>query len=273
MMALLSVLVPLDPGDVGMVRLRLAVSVARRFEAKLIGVAARQALPQHLYGRGAYIDSRFVDQALSRLDDELVQLAARFREYTSGLDGAEWRSAKTDPMTFLVQQARSADLVIVNRYREEDNEDWCSCIEPGELILRLGRPALIVPHSVEAVAARRIVVAWKDTREARRAVTDGLPFLKAAEEVLVVAFGDNADWAGARAVQAYLDQHGIASGTILRPAPTGSVASEILAVVQQEAADLIVAGAYGHTRFREVIFGSVTQTLLERTPVCCLMSH
>ena len=51
------------------------------------------------------------------------------------------------------------------------------------------------------------------------------------------------------------------------------MAAEILAVVQQECADLIVAGAYGHTRVREVIFGSVTRTLLERTPVCCLMSH
>lgn len=272
-MAFSSLMVPLDPGALGLTRLWLAAGLARRFEARLIGVAARQALPQHLYGRGAYIDSRFVDQAVFRLDDELAHLAARFREATAGLDGAEWRSAKVDPMSFVVQQARSADLVIVSRFQDEGNEDWCSCIAPGELVLRIGRPVLIIPHSVETVAARRIVVAWKDTREARRALSDGLPFLKAAENVFLVALGDEADWTGARAIQAYLAHHGIASSTILRPAPTGSVAAEILDVVQQEGADMIVAGAYGHTRVREVIFGSVTRTLLERTPVCCLMSH
>lgn len=272
-MAFSSVMVPLDPGAVGLARLGLVVGLARRFEARLIGVAARQALPQHLYGRGAYIDSRFVDQAASRLGEELSQLEKRFREATANLDDAEWRSAKIDPMTFLIQQARSADLVIVSRFRDEGNEDWCSCIAPGELVLRLGRPVLIVPQTVEVVAARRVVVAWKDTREARRVVSDGLPFLKAAEGVLIVALGDDTDWAGAQAIQDYLAQHGVASTMILRPAPTGSVAAEILAVVQQEGADMIVAGAYGHTRVREVIFGSVTRTLLERTPVCCLMSH
>ncbi|MHC2017701.1 universal stress protein [Methylobacterium sp. CM6247] len=272
-MAFSSVMVPLDPGALGLARLKLAVGLAQLFEARLIGIAARQALPQHLYGRGALIDSRFVDQASSRLCAELSQLAARFQEASADLGAAEWRSAKIDPMTFLVQQARSADLVIVSRYQEEGNEDWCSCIAPGELVLRLGRPVLVVPETVKAITPRRIVIAWKDTREARRAVSDSLPFMKAAEEVLVVALGNEADWASARAIQAYLAQHGIASTMILRPSLGGNVATQILAIVQQEDADLIVAGAYGHTRVREVIFGSVTRTLLERTPICCLMSH
>ncbi|KQP55083.1 universal stress protein [Methylobacterium sp. Leaf108] len=272
-MAFASVMVPLDLGASAAVRLRLASTLARRFEARLIGLAARQALPQHLYGRGAYISSQFVDQASTRASEELSQVEARFREATAGSDDVEWRAAKTDPMAFLVRQARSADLVVVNPYREESAGDWCSSIEPGELVLRLGRPVLIAPPSVETLAARRIVVAWKDTREARRAVSDGLPFMRMAEEVLIVALGDEDDWTGAGETRAYLSRHGVTATTVLRPPPKLGVAAEVIAIAQREGADLIVAGAYGHTRMREVIFGSVTRTLLERIPICCLMSH
>lgn len=266
-------MVPLDLGACSAARLKLASALAQRFEARLIGVAARQALPHQLYGKGAYISSQFVDQANSRADSELAQVAAQFHELTAHADGTEWRSAKLDPMTFLTQQARSADLVVVNQYREEGPDDWCSYIEAGELVLRLGRPVLIAPPGVETVAVRRIVVAWKDTREARRAVSDGLPFLKIADEVLVVALGDEADRKSAHDVQGYLAQHGIPSTLILRPAPTASVALEILNIAQQQDADLVIAGAHGHTRAREAIFGSVTRNLLHHIQICCLMSH
>ena len=272
-MTFTSVMVPLDLGPCSTARLKLASTLAHRFGARLIGVAARQALPQHLYGRGAYISSQFVDQATARATDELSQVEARFHEVTAYSGDAEWRSAKADPMAFLVQQARSADLVVVSRYQNEGAEDWCSCIEHGELVLRLGRPVLIAPPSAETVDARRIVVAWKDTREARRAVSDGLPFLRMADEVLVVALGDEADWKGAGETQSYLSRHGVTATTILRSAPKQGVAAEVLAISQQGEADLIIAGAYGHTRMREVIFGSVTRNLLQRVPICCLLSH
>lgn len=272
-MTFTSVMVPLDLGASSSARLRLAGTLAKRFGARLIGVAARQSLPHNLYGRGAYINSQFVDQATARATDELSQVEARFCEVMADAGEAEWRSAKADPSAFLVEQARSADLVVVSRYRSAGVEDWCSSIEPGELVLRLGRPVLIAPPSVETLAARRIVVAWKDTREARRAVSDGLPFLRMADEVLIVALGDEADWKGAGETQGYLSRHGVTATTILRSPSKLGVAAELLLIAQQEGADLIIAGAYGHARMREVIFGSVTRKLLEHVPVCCLLSH
>jgi len=123
------------------------------------------------------------------------------------------------------------------------------------------------------LSAQRVIVAWKDTREARRAVSDALPLLKAAKEVFVVAIGDETRRAGADDVAAYLFRHGIESTTVLRRDAPGGVADEIMKVAEQEQADLIVSGAYGYSRMREWMFGGVTRELLNGAPVCCLMSH
>jgi len=269
-MTLASLMVPLDLGPCSSDRLQLACNLAERFDAHLIGVAAREALPHRLYGRGSYLNREAVDAAAARLEQELSQVEAEFRRVSSRRQRVEWRVAREDPMTFLTRQARAADLVILSRYSEEATEDWCSCIEPGEAILQLGRPVLIVPPRISTLAVRRVVVAWKDTREARRTLLDAMPFLKAADQVLVVEVAGE----GATSdVSGYLAHHGVPCTLVRKPAATTGIAAEILRVVQTEGADLIVAGAYGHTRLRERIFGSVTRNLLERTPVCCFMSH
>jgi nucleotide-binding universal stress UspA family protein len=267
-----SLLVPLDPGPRSSERLQLACDLAERFEAHLVGIAAREALPQRFYGRGSYINRAAVDCAAARLDQELALVEAQFRKICGGNERVEWRVARQDPMTFLTQQARAADLVVLSRYHDDDAQDWCACIEPGEAILLLGRPVLVVPPGIRTLAARRIVVAWKDTREARRTLTDAIPFLKAADEVLLVEIANGGDGA-VRDVGRYLALHGISCTPINRPASPAGVATDILGVARAEGADLVIAGGYGHTRTREMIFGSVTRHLLERTSVCCMMSH
>ncbi|WP_458439101.1 universal stress protein [Methylorubrum extorquens] len=175
-------------------------------------------------------------------------------------------------MTFLTQQARTADLVALSRYHDEGIEDWCAYIEPGEAILQIGRPVLIVPPGIEALAVRRIVVAWKDTRESRRTLTDAISFLKEADEVLLVEVADEDD-GSVRDVAQYLGRHGISCTPLRRSLSATSIAAQLLGIARVEGVDLVIAGAYGHSRMREMIFGSVTRSLLEQTPVCCLMSH
>lgn len=272
-MAFATVMVPLDLGSCSLDRLKLAGSLAERFDARLIGVAARQALPARYYGKGSYVTSAAIDVAYRRVADELVRVQSKFEEVTAQRNRAEFRSARSDPMAYLALQARAADLVVLNRYDEESNEDWCSSVEPGELILRLGRPVLVAPPHVDDLVARRIVVAWKDTREARRAVWDSLPFLKAADEVFVIAVGVDPELSGARDVVGHLAQHGVVATTISEPVSHAGIAPQILAIAKREDADLIVAGAYGHSRMREMMFGSVTRHLLQDAPICCLLSH
>src|SRR4051812_12991791 len=185
----------------------------------------------------------------------------------------EWRSAISMPVDFIAEQARAADLIVVSQKAQSDDSAWCFGVSPEELVLTVGRPVLIASSYDNDFSAQRVIVAWKDTREARRAVSDALPVLKAAEEVFVVAIGDEARRAGVEDVADYLLRHGIESTTVLRRDPPAGVADEIMKMAEQEQVDLIISGAYGYSRMREWMFGGVTRELLNGAPVCCLMSH
>jgi nucleotide-binding universal stress UspA family protein len=145
--------------------------------------------------------------------------------------------------------------------------------------MRAGRPVLVVPPSVSALEGRRALVAWKDTREARRAVADALPLLAHAEEVLVVeaVSGDaeERDQALRRAgdVAGLLARHGATARGEALEVRGRTVADELLLAAERHGADLVVAGGYGHARLREWAFGGVTRDLLARCPMCCLLSH
>jgi nucleotide-binding universal stress UspA family protein len=151
-------------------------------------------------------------------------------------------------------------------------------VDPGDALMRAGRPILVVPPGVAALEGRRVLVAWKDTREARRAVADALPLLSRAEEVLVVEAAPEVEERGqalrrADDVAALLAGHGAtARGEALEPGG-GAVADDLLRAAGRHGADLVVAGGYGHARLREWAFGGVTRDLLTRCPVCCLLSH
>jgi nucleotide-binding universal stress UspA family protein len=141
----------------------------------------------------------------------------------------------------------------------------------------MGRPVLTVPNGIAELRARRVVIGWKDVREARRAVRDALPILQDAEEVMLVQVSETAvrDEAvrGLDDVATYLISHrvGVMAKVYLRC--TTTIASELLAFAQKEKSDLLVAGAYGHNRLGEWMFGGVTRDLLGRSPICCLFAH
>ena len=121
------------------------------------------------------------------------------------------------------------------------------------------------------------MIAWKDTRECRRAVRDALPFLQQAKEVLLVGIGEGESESKAKRtlsdVAAYLLRHRVAAAHEVWRQAQGPVAAELLRHVQDEKTDLIVAGGYGRSRLGEWIFGGVTHELLASSPVCCMLSH
>jgi nucleotide-binding universal stress UspA family protein len=100
-----------------------------------------------------------------------------------------------------------------------------------------------------------------------------LPFLQRAEEVIVVAVSESGRSASAADVASYLGAHKIRSRTLLRESRQVSAADDILDAVRTEQADLLVAGAYGHARISEWVFGGVSRDLLDHTPVCTILSH
>ena len=130
---------------------------------------------------------------------------------------------------------------------------------------------------VASLSPRHIAIAWKDVREARRAVRDALPFLQQAESVMIVEIseGDEGDriLRHVKDVAGYLARHRVdIVAERVRPAEV-SVTDALLRLIHDENINLVVAGAYGHSRLGEWVFGGVTRDLLAQSPVCCLVSH
>jgi nucleotide-binding universal stress UspA family protein len=217
------------------------------------------------------VDLEFIESGLRTAE-------ARFRRImTAARMRASWHSRLDYPAEALYLYAMTSDLVVAGRRAEATLHAPQSALDPADVIMKAGRPVLVVPPGMPDISGERVVVGWKNTREARRAVIDALPFLQAAVQVSVVEFTRRQDMPAAReqtlAVADFLRTHGVAATSDAVPYRRGTTAEQLIAFAEQNHADLIVAGAYGHTWLHEWIFGGVTQVLLQRCPVCCLLSH
>lgn len=187
----------------------------------------------------------------------------------------EWRTGLEPPTARLIREAAAADLIIVSSTHATG--DLYRRPDLGEALLGAGRPFLVVPDSVETLRADRIVLGWKNTREARRALADAMPFLSRASEVTIVEICEREEGEAALSeveeVRRYLEKHGVKSLHEFISRPAGPAGRQLVALAHQTNADLIVTGAYGHTRLGEWIFGGVTRDLLTNSDICCLMSH
>jgi nucleotide-binding universal stress UspA family protein len=253
-------------------RVVLAASLAARFGSRLIGIAAEAATLPYLEDGLAITRSILVENARNAAMEDVARAEMNFRRGAGHLRDIEWRSDIQAPAYFIPSQARAADLLVVARPSAEAPRQSMR-IDPGDIIMELGRPVLIVPQDARKLLARNVVIAWKNTREARRAVLDALPFLQQAEMVTVLSVGEDASDQGAEDVCAHLTHHGVVCQDVVRTSRSGSYADAIIDTAVEEGSDLIVAGAYGHNRMREWILGGVTVDLLARSPVPCLMSN
>jgi nucleotide-binding universal stress UspA family protein len=273
-MAYPTVMVYVDFDAATEARVRLAAGLADRFESVLIGIAACAPHPALAQGSVA-IPPLLTQENLDELKAALDQQELRFRSIAGkGGRHAEWRSALDLPAEFVAREACTADLVITGR--ERSSGDPFRSVDPGALSLKIGRPILLVPAGLDRLHANRVAVAWKDTREARRALSDSLPFLHDAERVFLVGIcakheAETAQHSMRNAMN-YLTGHRITTTTALMP-QAANVADELLRIVRTEDIDLLVAGAYGHSRLGEWIFGGLTHDLLHKSPICCLFSH
>jgi nucleotide-binding universal stress UspA family protein len=254
-------------------RVQVALTLAARFQATLIGVAGLALRPAFAAG-GVVVYHEPTQEDCRAVSARLDDIGRRFRVKGQHLKQVEWRTALELPYELVSREARAADLIIVGARHTGGNVQ--DLVDPGVILLRAGRPLLVVPEVVPPPQLRRIVVAWKETRECRRAVRDALPFLQRANEVLILGIDEDqpetaktylSDVAG------YLRRHGVVAAREVWRQARGPIAAELLHLVRDEDADLIVAGGYGHSRLGEWIFGGVTHELLASSPVCCLLSH
>ncbi len=255
-------------------RLQISGDLAERFDAKLIGVVACDPQLPH-YPLGAFAGEVFeCEQAdiKRRMQETEERFCAAIQRRARAI---EWRSAMEAPTDFVARQARAADLVIVGAKRDGVLLDPLRRLDPSDLVMQAGRPIFVVPPEADYLRLNRILVAWKDTREARRAVVDALPLLPQAKEVdvlEVVAGEDSQTEAQTRVndVAAWLGCHNIAAvGKVMHAVDQ----ADQIETIWMTDTDLVVAGAYGHTRFREWALGGFTRSVLTRSRHCALVTH
>lgn len=275
-MSYATVMVSLALDEPNEARLEAAGQIAEKFDAGIIGIAASQFSPPLYFTSGEQAQS-LIDQGQAAVKKRLSELEAQFRGATKNrAKFVEWRSAIDFPARFILQQARCADI-IVSGGRSDALSDPFALASPKDLVMQAGRPLLVVPDVGNWLDLRSMLVAWKDTTEARRAIVDSLPLLRKAKYVTVaeiVEAGDSRPAAVLRVrdVVAWLARHDIAA-TELVPEKDGAATDQLDRVAADVGAGVIVAGAYGHSRFRELVLGGVTQHLITQTTRCVLLSH
>ena len=271
-----TLMVHLELGRSNSQLLQLVGELAERCHAGVLGIAA--CPPVQIVGGEGYFSAESFEQDRTELAKELKEAEAQFRDTLQTRAAAlEWRST-TDYASlsdYLAHEARSVDLVITG-IASGDLFDASRALNTSDLVMQAGRPVLLVPTVVDRLKLERVVVGWKDTREARRAISDALPLLKVATEVTIVEIVSEQGLATARAhladVVGWLKRHGVESTSMVTPSSRDD-ATELYAIARDKAADVIVAGAYGHSRLREWALGGVTRDLLLRADRCALVSH
>jgi nucleotide-binding universal stress UspA family protein len=260
-------------------RLEVAGQLAERFEAGIVGIAAAQFAPP-LYFTDGEVAQTLIDQGEASIRTRLSELQAEFRAAAECRSKrVEWRSAVDFPARFILQEARCADIIVSGGHGGALSDAF-ALATPKDLVMQAGRPLLAVPDGVNWLDLRSILVGWKDTTEARRAVADSLPLLRKAKEVTVAEVlerGDHRSAATSRVkdVVAWLSRHGVSAVEHVSENDSDSrdTGIQIDDIAGQVGAGLIVAGAYGHSRFRELVLGGMTEHLLTQSARCVLLSH
>jgi nucleotide-binding universal stress UspA family protein len=275
-----TILVHLDAGARSAERMEFAFALADRYDAHLVGLFALSAIriPSTIRPDASEIlvaeQSRQRAEASGRIEAAFRAAASRY-----GSVKAEWRVSHEDALEAVRLNSRYSDLVIVGQH-ERDTER-ATGIAPefvDELVVSCSRPVLLVPYAGHfSGSAKRALVAWNASTEASHAIAGALPLLASAERVNVIVFqagspGNHGEEPGADAAL-YLARHGVKASVSTYGSPGIDIGSQILTRAADLSVDLIVMGAYGHSRLRELVLGGATRTLLESMTAPVLMSH
>lgn len=271
-----TLLVHLDDSTHSAARIEFALELASRHDAHLIGLyVVRQDLtpPMFLHGERAWFVTRDAQRDTNLQGAQARFLAAGERAGRS----VEWRAPPGPALETAVLHARHADLLILGQYDPDDPSSYIAGRFVEDVLMSSGRPAIVLPYAGTVRSlAENVLIAWDGSRESARAMADALPVIKRAKFVTVMTVQRH-EHSGAPAgieVAAWLERHGIQAGFSAAPkvvgVPTGA---QLLNMLADHHIDLLVMGAYGHTRAQERVLGGVTRTMLQSMTVPVLMSH
>jgi nucleotide-binding universal stress UspA family protein len=272
-----TLMVHLDLAAANEALLRITGDLAEIFGANVIGIAACH--PVNVVCGYAHVSRELIDQDRRQIAKEMRAAEEGFRAaLRDRVPDLQWRSttAFSSLADYIAREARAADLLITGPDNRGSTFAPSRQAELGDLVLRLGRPMLIIPTATARLDLAHVVIGWKDRREARRAVWDAMPLLVKAGKVTVVEITAKERLTRAQRhvtdVAERLKRHGINAEPLALPRIEGN-ALQLDRIADEMGAGLIVAGAYGHARLREWILGGMTRDLLLRPHRATLLSH
>ena len=262
-------------------RLKLAVALTERFGAHLIAQHARPPFVAPAIADGGFPMDDLYRAFESEITAQQGVALAAFNKAVKGQDiAAEWRLADGYSDSALVISARYADLVVVGQ-RPPASAGLTST--PSDLAettaLASGRPVIVVPHGgISTPPGKKIMLCWNASRESACAATNSLPFLKSAEEVIVLTVDATKSSSGHGSepgadVALWLSRHGVKVKVQREISTDDDVGDVILSRARDYGVDLIVMGVYGHSRVREFIMGGASRSILAGMTVPVLMAH
>lgn len=263
-----------DDGAGSRARLEFAARFARNQGAHLVALHAltEPSLPPSVR---AFAGTSLMES----LRDQVREAAAALRKLVAETGAAEgidieYRDSWGIPTDVAIVHARHADAMIVPQPDRRAAGDIAALAE--NLVMESGRPVLIVPNAgAYAGQAKHVVCAWNGTRESARAMADALPLLRRAEKVSILSVdpkGAEKRLPGAD-IALHLARHGVTAEATTTYADGIGVGDALLSRIADLGADMLVMGAYGHSRAREAVFGGATRDVLDRMTVPVLMSH
>ncbi len=272
-MPMTTILVELDSSAQGAARLDLAARLANRHDAHLVGLFVIPPFEPPMMFSGAIgglaeIQAEYRERA--QADAGTLQSAFEKALERNGVAG-EWRCHDGFSEDVIVTHARYADLVVVG----QADPDRRSTSVAGEVTLRAGRPVLVAPYAgTTETPGERPLVAWNASREATRAVTDALPLLARAKEVIVLSINPQDDeYIPGAEIATFLARHGVQADARRETAKNLSEGDNLLARAAEFGSDMIVMGAYGHSRAAKFVFGGTTRNLLQHSSIPLFLSR
>lgn len=275
-----TILVHIDESRRAPDRIRIAAGIALAEEAHLVA-AAVTGVSKFIYQSGligeGYID---VGPYQQFLQDHAEQALAKFDQVIEhiGLVSLEKRVINDEAAVGVSLQARYCDLTVIGQTDPDEESPTVSQDFPEQVVLHAGRPVLIIPYIGQFnQIGKNVLVAWNAGIEATRAIAGAIPLLKRADTVRVAVF-NAAEETNVHGVESYtdiaryLERHGI-KAEISQPLADTDIGNALLSLAADVNSDLLVMGGYGHSRFREILLGGVTRTVLESMTIPVLMTH
>ena len=258
-----------------------AIALAKKNDSHLIGLHIVPTYPSFAnVGMELSVEIHAAQKTMMETDEKIMSDIFENATRNQSIN-VEWRCMTVDSFMLLdtvIEHCRCVDLVICGQSDPSNSLESDTAISE-KILLETGRPVLLIPYAGNhEYAGEHITVAWNASREATRAVFDAMPFLSEAKDVNLLWInpqavnGRDTDTPGSE-IATCLARHGVNAVAGHSISGSMSISNELLSRMADSGSDMLVMGGYGHSRFREFIFGGATSDILKSMTVPVLMSH